>query len=102
MGDPPRIDSGSHSRVKPIPVLAFGGWFNCNLGSHSPTTGQVLADIATAPPNVQFWPIADIPSCTAHVRFWVQSGHGLLRNFAFAVAIGCKADMLVCTAHVCF
>ena len=45
MGDPPRIDSGSHSRVKPIPVLAFGGWFNCNLGSHSPTTGQVLADI---------------------------------------------------------
>src|SRR5262249_5531721 len=21
-------------------------------------------------PNVRLWPIADIPSCTAHVRFW--------------------------------
>jgi len=26
--------------------------------------------------------------------------HGLLRNFAFAVAIGCKADMTFCTAYV--
>jgi len=25
-----------------------------------------------------------------------------LRNFAFAVAIGCKADMAYCNANVCF
>jgi len=22
------------------------------------------------PNDVRFWPLADIPSCTAHVRFW--------------------------------
>jgi hypothetical protein len=25
--------------------------------------------------HVRYWPIADIPSCTAHVRFWSDSGH---------------------------
>ena len=25
--------------------------------------------------NVRYWHLADIPSCTAHVRFWGQSGH---------------------------
>jgi len=34
--------------------------------------------------NVRYWP-ADIRSYTAHVRFWGQSGHGLLGNFAFAI-----------------
>jgi class 3 adenylate cyclase len=24
----------------------------------------------------RYWPKADVPSCTAHVRFWGQSGHG--------------------------
>jgi len=28
--------------------------------------------------------------------------HGLLRNFAFAVAVGCKADMAYCSAYVGF
>jgi hypothetical protein len=42
------------------------------------------------------------PSCTAHVCFWGQSGHGRLRKSAFAVAIGVKADMPFCTANVCF
>lgn len=31
-----------------------------------------LADLAT---NVRFWPLADIVSCAAHVRFRKQSGH---------------------------
>ena len=35
--------------------------------------------------HVRYWPIADIPSCTAHVR-----------------GIGGKADMLFCAAHVRF
>jgi hypothetical protein len=26
--------------------------------------------------DVRYWPKADIPRCTAHVRFWRQSGHG--------------------------
>ena len=50
--------------------------------------------------NVRYWPKADIRSCTAHVRFWGQSGHDRLRMSAFAVAIGCKADMALCTAYV--
>jgi hypothetical protein len=29
--------------------------------------------------NVRLWPKADIPHCTAHVRFRGQSGHNLLR-----------------------
>ena len=28
---------------------------------------------------VRCWHLADIPSCTAHVRFWGQSRHCLLR-----------------------
>ena len=52
--------------------------------------------------NVRYWPIADMASCTAHVRFRGQSRHALLRNFASAVAIGCKANMTFCSAHVCF
>jgi hypothetical protein len=29
-----------------------------------------LADIPSCAAHVCFWPKADIPSCTAHVRFW--------------------------------
>jgi hypothetical protein len=50
--------------------------------------------------DVRLWPIADIPSCAAHVRFRGQSGHDRLREFAFAVAIGGKADVPLCTAYV--
>jgi hypothetical protein len=25
--------------------------------------------------DVRYWHLADIPSCTAHVRFWGKSGH---------------------------
>src|SRR4029450_3637838 len=46
--------------------------------------------------DVRYWPKADIASCTAHVRFWRESGHDRLRMSAFAVAIGCKADMAFC------
>jgi hypothetical protein len=28
------------------------------------------ADMSFALPNVRFWPKADIPRCTAHVRYW--------------------------------
>jgi hypothetical protein len=36
--------------------------------------------------DVRFWPRADIPSCTAHVRFQGQSGHvgGLPLHFDLA------------------
>ena len=52
--------------------------------------------------NVRFWPKADIPSCTAHVRFRGESGHDRLRKSAFAVVIGGKADMTYCAAYVRF
>ena len=50
--------------------------------------------------NARYWPLADIASCAAHVRFRGQSGHDRLRKSAFAVAIGRKADMPFCTALV--
>ena len=50
--------------------------------------------------RVRFWPKADIGHCTAQVRFRGQSRHGRLREFAFAVAIGGKADVPFCTAYV--
>jgi len=43
-------------------------------------------------------PLADLASCTAHVRF----RHDGLPISAFAVAIGGKADMAYCAAHVAF
>jgi hypothetical protein len=52
--------------------------------------------------DVRYWPKADIPSCTAHVRFWGESGHDPGLMSAFAVAIGGKADMACCSAYVCF
>jgi hypothetical protein len=53
-------------------------------------------------PMSAFGPKADISSCTAHVRFWGQSGHDLVRKSAFAVVVGGKADMAYCDANVCF
>jgi hypothetical protein len=52
--------------------------------------------------NVRYWPIADIVSCTAHVRFRGQSRHAIRGVSAFAVAIGGKADIVYCAAHVRF
>jgi hypothetical protein len=51
--------------------------------------------------DVRFWPKADISQCTAHVRFRGQSRHDLGGKSAFAVAIGGKADIAFCGAHVC-
>src|SRR5262245_20865972 len=53
-------------------------------------------------PHVRFWPLADIASCTAHVRFRRQSRHDDLPKSALAVAIGCEADNACCDAYVCF
>jgi hypothetical protein len=41
-----------------------------------------------------------IASCTAHVRFQVQSRHHHWHMSAFSVAIGAKADIPFCTAYV--
>src|SRR5262249_23173396 len=57
---------------------------------------------ARNPLDVRYWPKADIRSCTAHVRFWGQSGHDRLLMSAFAVAIRGRADMAYCAANVCF
>ena len=38
--------------------------------------------------NVRFWPIADICSCAAHVRFWGQSGHAPLVPMQWKVPHG--------------
>ena len=39
--------------------------------------------------DVRYWPKADIASCTAHVRFWGQSGH----DFCGMSALPPLADM---------
>jgi hypothetical protein len=51
--------------------------------------------------HVRYWPKTDMSLCTAHIRFWGQSGHGHFawRMSAFAVAIGGKADMPFRAAH---
>jgi hypothetical protein len=60
------------------------------------------ADMAYCSAHVCLWPIADIASCAAHVRFRGQSGHDLVRMSAFVVAIGGKADIVCCGAYVRF
>jgi hypothetical protein len=60
------------------------------------------ADIGRALRNVPLRPKADITSCTRNVCFREQSRHHRLRKSAFAVAIGGKADMTFCGAHVGF
>jgi hypothetical protein len=54
--------------------------------------------------NALFEPAACplVAQSTAHVCFWGKSGHDHLRMSAFAVAIGGKADIGYCTAHVYF
>src|SRR5262245_17013987 len=83
----------------------------CDLGSriarwmgglNTAAEARIGPDTRGVDPDVRFWPKADIPSCTAPVRFRGQSRHELLRMSAFAVAIGGKADMTFCNAHVCF
>src|SRR4029078_5819284 len=38
--------------------------------------------------DVRYWPIADICSCAAHVRFWGQSGHAPLVPMQWKVPHG--------------
>src|SRR6185437_2145047 len=46
----------------------------------SRSTAEILIiRTSAAPRDVRFWPIADIANCTAHVRFWGQSGQAFLR-----------------------
>src|SRR5262245_33459919 len=40
--------------------------------------------------DVCFWPKADISWCTAHVRFWGQSGHDLCENPLLRSLLGLK------------
>ena len=44
--------------------------------------------------DVRLWPKAEMSLCTAHVRFWGQSGHGFLREVAFVVLSGAKRTYL--------
>jgi len=46
-------------------------------------------------------PKQTLAQCTAHVRLWGRSRHGFLREVAFLVAIGGKADIAYCSANVC-
>ena len=43
-----------------------------------------------AKPNVRYWHLADMPSCTAHVRFWGKSGHDVLH---------CKCPLMTHSGH---
>ena len=52
------------------------------LGLTVPNSMQLLADEVSG--DVRYWPIADIPSCTAHVRFQRHSGPRLIRSLLVA------------------
>jgi hypothetical protein len=76
-----------------------------SLGSVENLDQSQKSEIASS--NVRFWPIADIPSCAAHVRFQGQSRHDICAaerlhrsGVAFDFAFGVKADMSLCAAHV--
>src|SRR5262249_13282170 len=63
-------------------------------------TGCHLAEpqVAERLTDVRYWP----HSRHEPLHRMSASRHGPLRNFAFAVAVGGKADMGWCGAHVCF
>jgi hypothetical protein len=52
-----------------FPSLAdfYASWRDIAYPSMAQSGG--LRDIPNAQLNVRYWPLADIPSCTAHVRF---------------------------------
>src|SRR4030095_5251692 len=66
-------------------------YFSLIFGDAGPRRKRSSAQVG----DVRYWPKADICSCTAHVRFRGSSGHELLRESAFAVANGGKADIRV-------
>jgi hypothetical protein len=51
--------------------------------------------------DVCFWPLADIASCAARVRFRRQSRHDFLPESALAVVIRAKADTGFALQNVC-
>jgi hypothetical protein len=54
---------------------------NAALARSSSSTGHVI--------NVRYWHLADIPLCTAHVRYWGQSGHApTSRDVCFFLVYG--------------
>jgi hypothetical protein len=53
------------------------------LGSIWSVARRALLRAQNKAGDVRFWPLADTPSSTAHVRFRGKSRHGVLRNFAF-------------------
>src|SRR5262245_49691986 len=52
--------------------------------------------------NVRFWPLADITSCSAHVRFTPNSDRESGHPQTAMSALPPKADMCTATAHVSF
>ena len=49
--------------------------------------------------DVRYWHLADMPSCTAHVRFWGKSGHcpGLVPTWLLTqVDLGSLPSVTVC------
>ena len=60
------------------------------LGLTVPVSNGSLTRRLSERGDVRLWHLADIPSCTAHVRFWGQSGHGVLH---------CKCPLLAQSGH---
>jgi hypothetical protein len=54
------------------PIGTF--YLNLHIGGRGRTSSAKLRKCVS-----RYWPKADIPNCTAHVRFRGQSGHRLLR-----------------------
>ena len=82
-----KMPEGGHWKPERVVVIEFPDMNSLNAWYHSPEYQPLIAlrkqctsdqdmlfvlegalDCLEA--NVRFWPIADIPICTAHVRFW--------------------------------
>ena len=78
----------SHSQIDPsdrfcwhetpnyptLGVPTFGGSQKGSLRCSHPAVPFLCLPVIIGS-NVRYWHLADMPSCTAHVRYWGQSGH---------------------------
>ena len=76
------VASAIRARTMPPTLQNTRAQRNAALARSSSSIGHVV--------NVRYWPIADVRSCTAHVRFWNKSGHVVLR---------CKCLLLTQSGH---
>ena len=93
-GDAIAVRVASYADFGSIPLPVTPGQCSGEVAVRSNCPGvQQSADEMERAANcldVRYWHLADIPSCTAHVRYWGQSGHSVLH---------CKCPLMTQSGH---